>query len=127
MTNSAPHPSLIERNPRLSKTTKILFWVLSGAAILFGLWSLYNARSMHVQLNTVRTDLAAAQNKLRKLDDKLSADEYDIRDMCAKLTNQSSILSRPENAAVRESLGADFLTDQVYIRSVACRLEGKIQ
>jgi len=127
MTNSAPHPSFIERNPWLSKTTKTLFWVLSGAAILFGLWSIYSVRSIHVRLNAVRADLASTQNKLRKLDDKLSADEYDIKDMCAKLTNQSSILSRPENAAARESLGADFLTDQVYIRSVACRLEGKVQ
>ncbi len=127
MTNSAPHPSFIERNPWLSKTTKILFWGLAGAAILFGLWSNYNAGSIYVQLKAARADLASAQSRLRKIDDKLSADEEDIRDICAKSTNQSGILRRPESAAARESLGADFLTDQTFIRIAACRLEGRVQ
>jgi hypothetical protein len=68
-----------------------------------------------------------AQKKIKQFDDKLSADESDIKDVCAKSKNLSNILSKPENVAARENLGADFLTDQAIVKNVACRLEGKMQ
>jgi multidrug resistance efflux pump len=80
-----------------------------------------------LQLNAARADLAVAQKKLKQFDDKLSADESDIKDVCVKSKNLSNTLSRPENVAARESLGADFLTDQAIVKNVACRLEGRMQ
>ena len=111
----------------MSKTTTILVWFVAAAAILFGVWSSYNVGHIYLELNTVRADLALAQKKIKQFDDKLSADESDIKDVCTKSRNLSNILSKPENVAARESLGADFLTDQAIVKNVACRVEGKMQ